>query len=191
MVTAVGSYCTPDFFGRNSVFDIVYGSMQDHFDEIFSYVRDPDPIKVAAMHHALKEHMISAKFKNSRGQAPITNYSDSLVESTRTEYELRLQLFLDNARFVDGRQGRVIDSPNGFAIKDFYPHMPENWFRGMDKKPSSIQIGKWLRGLGYEKTVSWIDGKSITRFKHSSSVCDGLSGVTPFTPIQQEVSDEH
>ena len=94
-------------------------------------------------------------------------FSHSLNAQTVSEKENRLEEYLDNATFLDGRTGRLLDGPDGFQVQDFRPMMPDNWFQGMDKKPSAIILGRWLRNLGYELATrtSVVDGKTIKTFK--------------------------
>ncbi len=151
-------------FGMNSVSERTQTDMKQHFDDIKDAVNYAE--HHPAIHWVLREHEISDVFLNHRFRAPQTVFSSDLIEQTASERENRLQEYLDNACFVDGRQGRIIDHEYGFQIQDFRPVMPENWFSGMDKKPSAIVLGKWLRHLGYELAVRiGPDGTKIKTFK--------------------------
>lgn len=152
-------------FGKNNVVDRTQTDMQQHFDDIKSAGKDPRYAPV--IHWVLREHEISPEFEQKlRYRAPQTVFSTQLNAQTVSEKENRLQEYLDNAHFCDGRQGRLIDHPDGFQVQDFRPVMPENWFQGMDKKPSAIILGKWLRNLGYEHANRLsTEGKQIKTFK--------------------------
>jgi hypothetical protein len=153
-------------FGKNNVIERTQTDMEEHFDRIMETARDG---KFApAVHWMLREHVMSDEFeKKHRKRAPQTVFSHSLNEQTVSEKENRLQEYLDNATFLDGRSGRLLADPDGFQVQDFRPMMPDNWFQGMDKKPSAIILGRWLRNLGYEHAsrVSVVDGRIIKTFK--------------------------
>ncbi len=151
-------------FGKNSVTDRTQTDMKQHFDDIKDAVNQEE--FHAAVHWVLREHKISDEFFEHRFRAPQTIFGSELNAQTATERENRLQEYLDNARFVDGRPGLIIDHPDGFQIQDFRPMMPENWFQSMDKKPSAIVLGKWLRNLGYEQANRVnAEGKQVKTFK--------------------------
>ena len=150
-------------FGKNSVMDRTQGDMKLHFDGIKDLVNKEE--NHPAVHHVLMDHQISDEFLNHRFRAPQTVFSLELVSETVSEKEARLQEFLDNAHFVDGRQGRLIDNEYGFQIQDFRGMMPENWFSGMDKKPSAKLLGRWLRNLGYELATRQVDDGFVKTFK--------------------------
>ena len=151
-------------FGMNSVTNRTQTDMKQHFDAIKDLVNREE--NHPALHWFLRDHKISDEFVNSRFRAPQTQFSTCLAEQTSTEREIRLQEFLDNAYFKDGRPGRLIDCETGFQIQDFRDMMPENWFQNMDKKPSRIVLGKWLRNLGYEYAFRPLpDGTQVKSFK--------------------------
>jgi len=151
-------------FGKNTVTERTQTDMKQHFDDIKDLVNHEE--FHAAVHHVLLEHPISEDFINHRYRAPQTAFSAELTNQTASEKEQRLQEYLDNARFVDGRPGLIIDHVDGFQVQDFRPVMPDNWFSGMDKKPSAIMLGKWLRSLGYEvKNRVSTEGNQIKTFK--------------------------
>ena len=137
-----------EHFGKNSVTARTQTDMKAHFDAIKDLVNHKrfHP----AVHHMLKEHVISDEFINHRFRAPQTTFSTALTEQTTTETEQRLQEYLDHAHFSDGRAGRIIDHVDGFKVQDFRPVMPDTWFNDGNKKPSPIRLGKYLRNLGYE-----------------------------------------
>ncbi|CAL9971678.1 DNA primase [Vibrio phage D63] len=150
-------------FGSNTVIERTQTDMKQHFDDIKNLVnRDENH---AAVHWALKEHNINPSFEDHRFRAPQTIFSNELVEQTVSEKEARLVEYLEYAQFPAGG-GRLIDHPDGFQIQDFRPMMPDNWFPGLDKKPSSIMLGKMLRNIGYElKSRQATDGSFIKTFK--------------------------
>lgn len=135
-------------FGMNTVVLRTQTDMKGHFDAIKDIVNHEK--YHPAIHHVLKEYVISEDFINHRYRAPQTVFSAELNTQTSTEREQRLQEYLEFATFADQRPGRLIDCPDGFQIQDFRPMMPDTHFSGMDKKPSAIVLGKWLRNLGYE-----------------------------------------
>lgn len=152
-------------YGKNNVIERTQTDMRKHFDDIKNAVNKP--VFAPAVHHVLREHIISPEFENNlRFRAPQTVFSAMLNSQTLNEKESRLQEYLDNASFLDGRAGRIVDHIDGFQIQDFRPMMPDTWFQGLDKKPSAIMLGKWLRNLGYEHTTrTRIDGTQVKSYK--------------------------
>ena len=153
-------------FGKNTVTIRTQTDMKQHFDDMMSAVNLDK--HAPAVHWALREHVISDEFVNNRFRAPQTEFGTELNAQTASEKENRLQEYLDNAHFSDGRPGRLIDHHDGFQIQDFRVVMPENWFAD-NKKPSKPVLGKWLRNLGYEHAsrISSVTGKSIKSFKRT------------------------
>lgn len=156
-----------DHFGKNNVIERTQNDMEEHFDAIMSIVKKPE--YAPAVHWTLKEHQISDDFeKKHRFRAPQTVFSRTLNEQTVSERDSRLQEFLDFSCF-QGTKQRLIDSPYGFQIQDFRMNMSENWFQGMDKRPSAIAIGRMLRNLGYEHELrTGPDGTPIKTYLKKS-----------------------
>ena len=153
-------------FGKNTVTVRTQTDMKQHFDDMMNAVNLDK--YAPAIHWALREHVISDGFVNNRFRAPQTEFGTELSAQTASEKENRLQEYLDNAHFSDGRSGRLIDHVDGFQIADFRGVMPENWFAD-NKKPSKPVLGKWLRNLGYEHAsrISSTTGKSVKSFKRT------------------------
>jgi hypothetical protein len=150
-------------FGKNTVTVRTQTDMKQHFDDMMNAVNLDE--HAPAVHWALRDHVISDEFVNNRFRAPQTKFGTELNAQTASEKENRLQEYLDNAHFSDGRPGRLIDHVDGFQIQDFRPVMPDNWWSD-NKKPSSVVLGKWLRNLGYEHAVRHkSDGSQVKSFK--------------------------